>query len=189
MRPSSLLSPLLSMGLACLFFSGTGCSEKQAVYQPAVSTLLTKADALKKAGQYPEAICRLQAASDLSPELFQVQYNLGVLYIDTTEWPLAIQHLEKALALSPHHANTLYSLGFAHESLAAEYEQGAMSPQNTEDMPATLKGLTPTEAKAKATTAYQDAVKAYEQFLEFAPKSDPARQAVQSALPSLKQKF
>lgn len=165
-----------NLGVASLVAGATfltaGCTTQgggEAVFQPAVSKLIESSNNLKQAGKLPEAICRLEAAADLSPESFPVQYNLGILYTDQGNWANAIQHLEKAVSLSPDDPNGYYSLGYAYESLGNAAYQASQSP--AEGASQSL----PEQATADAKAAYQKALDTYKSFLEKAPGNDPAR--------------
>ena len=186
-EPQRLFKKSLGMGLVCVVVSSlflSGCSEDQAVYQPAVAKLLEKASSLKKASQNDEALCRLKAAEDIMPGSFQVQYDLGVLYSEENHYLPAIEHLEKATSLSPSDANTLYSLGFTYEALGDAYQHAAkVSPQELQKPEfAFAKGASPGEMASKQKEAYQKAIETYQKFLKVASKDDTGRKDVQGQL-------
>jgi len=141
----------------------TACDEKEAVFTPAISALSQKADALHQAGQTGQAICRLESAADIAPDTFQLQYNLGVLYTETHQWPKAVEHLEAATKVSPGQANGFFSLAFAYESWGDDLKK---------------------QSKASAET-YQKAITAYQQFLKTSPSTDPGRQNAQAEITRL----
>jgi tetratricopeptide (TPR) repeat protein len=192
-RPSFSLFIIGSILSAGLVISGCA-SHGDAVFQPAVAKLMESASALKNEGKTAEAICRMTAAAELSPEIYQVQYNLGVLYTETNSWPEAIQHLEKAVEINPKEPNGFYTLGYAYESLGDVFSTAVNSPLPTEpekkeELPEIIREISPEEAQAKSTESYQKAIEIYQQFMEVAPPNDPARADVQAQLDNLKSKF
>jgi tetratricopeptide (TPR) repeat protein len=163
----------------------TGCTEKHAIYQPAVAQLIQRAGQLKNSNQVHAAICRMEAAADLAPSAYPVQYNLAVLYSNTQQWVPAIEHLNQAVALDPKAANAWYTLGIAHEELATLLRHAStLSPIERKPLPLPKDFL---EAPAitlsdQAKTHLAEAKTAYERFLETAPVNDPARSDVLSRL-------
>ncbi len=171
----------------------TGCSEKAAVYQPAVAKLVERAAEFKNANQPQEAICRLEAAADIAPDSYQVQYNLGILYSEAQRWEPAINHLKQALEISPNQANALYTLAFTYESQGDQLMQYAniTDPKELEglNMPESVKALSKEDARSKGQEAYQSALGTYQTFLEKAPGNDPSRGQVESHLNMLQSKI
>jgi tetratricopeptide (TPR) repeat protein len=171
----------------------SGCHQNgDAVYQPAVAKLIEKAGALKNENRLNEAICRLEAAADIAPQTYQVQYNLGVLYSQAERWLPAVTHLEKAVGISPGQPNTLYTLAYSYESLGDQYRAVAQSasPEELKSMPfpPEIKSLSKEEAAAKGQEAYQKAIETNEKFLQVAPSADPGRKDVEAQLSALKSK-
>lgn len=169
---------------ALLGFAACSQGGDNAVYQPALAKLIEKAREYKDQGQVETAISRLEAAADIAPDTYQVHYNLGVLYSETSNWEKAARHLEKALEISPDQPNGLYTLGYTYESMGDAFNQAAQAASSSEtDSPAPqAPGPSPEEARAKAHDAYQKAISAYQRFLEVAPSSDPGRADVQNQL-------
>lgn len=175
---------LLSLvSVISLVFGGwvfSGCNEKAAVYQPAVAMLIEKSAALKAANQLAPAICRLEAAADLAPESYPVQYNLGTLYSQAEQWQSAIEHINKALAIHPGQPNALYTLGYSYQGLGDKYLSESAA---ADTRPANPK------AESQAVEAYQNAITAYQQFLKTAPAQDQARSDVEAMVTHLQSKL
>jgi tetratricopeptide (TPR) repeat protein len=150
---SQWITLLLSMVLIL-----SGCVTSP--YQPAVSTLLKKALILKESGQTQQALTHLQIAEELIPEAYEVQYNLGVLYLENNQFEKAIIALEKAVTLQANAPNAWYVLGSAYET--------------------SLNTMPPTHLKRQETL--QKTTLAYQHYLDSAPASDPNRSAVVSWL-------
>jgi len=165
----------------------TACNEKEAVFEPAVASLIQKADAFHKAGDTGLAICRLEAAADLTPEMFQVQYNLGVLYTENHQWQKATEHLEKAVETNPGQASGFFSLGYAYAAWGDELS-GKMEPAAPKPSTKTHSAPQISPLAGDPKTIYPKAIAAYEQFLKIAPDSDPGRQAAQSELTRIQAK-
>ncbi len=176
-----LVSGLFLSGL--LMFSAAGCNEQSAVLRPAVSKLIERAQSFKEAGDYPQAVCRLESAADIAPEMFEVQYNLGVLYTMTEAWENAVIHLQKEAEIEPDNANALYTLGNAYDSLSQAYMTAANTkPEEKKDLAPAMQALSPEEAAQKSQEAQAKAIETYRAFLDKAPQNDPARPDVEALL-------
>lgn len=182
----------IGFGLS-LLLGGCATQQGEAVYQPAVAKLIEKASSLKNANQTDAAICRLEAAADIAPNTYQVQYNLGVLYSESSRYAPAIEHLNKALTISPNQPNGLYTLGYTYESLGDQYflVAQAQSPEEARELNVSeeVKALPQSEALTRGKEAYQQAIDVYERFLDAAPASDPARDEVTNQIQSLNAKL
>lgn len=167
--------------LSLLLLFSFGCAQDEAVYQPAVAKLIERASELKHAQQMDQAISRLEAAADLTPQAFEVQYNLGVLYSETNQWAKAVEHLKKAVAISPNQPNGLYTLGFAYESLGDSFS--ALDSKLSESKEKSSNPAANSEhAATQQLEAYQNALSTYQLFLKVAPSTDPGRKEVEEQL-------
>jgi tetratricopeptide (TPR) repeat protein len=168
----------------CLVIIMSGCAQDEAVYKPAVSKLIEKAQEFKSANQLEQAVCRLEAAADIAPETFQVHYNLGLLYYNTNQLENAVTHLQKALELSPEDANALYTLGFAYASIGdAIFAQLNTQKEETGTLP---EGSEP--VIEQGMEAYRNAVSTYRKFLYVAPSTDVGRKDVEQELEVIQSK-
>jgi tetratricopeptide (TPR) repeat protein len=158
-----------------------GCKQDKAVYQPAVAKLVQSADALKKANRVDEAICRLHAAVDISPDTFQLHYNLGVLYSQANRWAESAAELEKAVKLSPNDPNAWYTLGYAYTAMGDQAKRP--SPTNgSQDMGSGPPTGPSAEMLAMAQAYYQQALQAFDRYMAVAPQTDSGRQQVQQQM-------
>lgn len=194
-RHSSPLHPFkqLLLGGVLILCCCSGCEQQTSVYQPAVAKLIEKAAQLKQAGNTMEAACRLKAAVDLSPDVFQVQYNLGVVYSDAAQWEAAISALEKAVHLNANQPSAWYALGLSYQSLGDQWEN-RIQAQPTDKavwttVPEAMRATPVTQAKLEAQKAYQNAIKVYTTFLDKAPQNDPSRADVLTQLQALQNKI
>lgn len=171
----------------------TGCNDKKnaAVYQPAVAKLIESAQTFKTANQPGKALCRLEAAADLAPETYQVQYNLGVLASEQNRWDLAIPHLVKATALAPNDANAWYTLAYTYESMGDVYmgRVQVTRPEDINALPMELRKLSKDAASQHAHASYAKAVESYQRFLDVAPDSDPGRPDAENQVQALQSKL
>jgi tetratricopeptide (TPR) repeat protein len=185
--PSFLIFSLLVLSI------GSGCSSQSTVYQPAVAKLIESARTLKDSSQTDAAVCRLESAADIAPDSYQVQYDLGILYSDANQLPHAVEHLKKAADLAPDKPNTFFTLGDTEENLGDLYAEvaNAPGPKTLQDprLPADMKKLSKPDATAKSKAAYQDALDAYQKFLQAAPSSDPGRKEVEGQIAALQAKL
>jgi tetratricopeptide (TPR) repeat protein len=68
---------------------------------PTVHELYNEAEKLKDAGQYPEAVAKLEAALALDDKHVLSHLALGILYGKVGKWPEAVQHAERAVQIEP----------------------------------------------------------------------------------------
>lgn len=181
--PALLLAVALLAPLAA-------CSQKQAVYQPAVAKLIERASALKNSNQLDQAICRLEAAADLAPDVFQVQYNLGIVYTEANRPLQAMPHLKQAVALNPNDANAHYALGIAAmawRDMLTLAEKAKTQGDNLKDLalPPEALALSPAEIQTQRADATETARQAFAAFLKYAPQQDPARAQIEAQLQTL----
>ncbi len=131
----------------------------------AIQELNNKAQEYLEKGDVSSAICRLQSSVDLDGNIFETRYNLGVAYIKNSEFKNAVEQLEAAIKLKDA-ADVYYSLGIAHEGLAAE----AVKVEEPEDDDEATVATEPKEPEAKdieaAISHLNDAIKAYETYLK-----------------------
>jgi tetratricopeptide (TPR) repeat protein len=183
---------LLAMAGIALTFSG--CTTDMTM-QPAVVKLSERADALIKENKPEEALCRLEAASELAPESFQAQYNVGVTLNKLEQWERAVIPLKKAHEIKPESADILYTMGVNYQALGDAYVQAAKTapnpPKPTDPTHSQPTSAPPTSGASKAglkkaRDAYTEAMKAYEHFLKIATEQDPSRADVNQQLEALK---
>lgn len=136
----------------------------------AIQELNNKAKEYLEKGDVQSAICRLQSSVDLDGNIFETRYNLGVAYIKNSEFKNAVEQLEAAIKLKDA-ADVYYSLGVAHEGLAAiavkPEEEKAEEVEETDRAEETKK-LEEKDMEL-ALTHLDEAVKAYETYLKKAP--------------------
>jgi tetratricopeptide (TPR) repeat protein len=150
---------LLSFALAL-----TGCEEDPSVMKPALSKLVQEAQAASQEGNMAVARCRLESALSLSPESYQVAYNLGVVETQEMRWPEAISAYQKALDKKPKSPDALYGLTLAQRELAL-----ALLARVHSD-----KSQAP-ELQAEAGEALTACISSADLFLEVATDADPGR--------------
>lgn len=88
------------------------------------STSLEKGIGLFDQRKYPEALAELKPLADGGTENWRVHYYLGSTYLMLRDFDAAAVSLERALALKPDEAGTLYALGVAY------YQQGNLKLAN-----------------------------------------------------------
>ncbi len=156
------------LGVSVLMMS---CAQNNTVYQPAIAKLIEKASAFKNQSHLDEAICRLKAAEDLGPDVYQVHYNLGVLYSEANQWQPAIDELQKALKISPNQPDSLYTLAYSYESLGDMLSGSPGSPSTEKTKTSTASSTTSVSGQDEAKQAYQEALATYQQYLKVAPQN------------------
>ena len=102
----------------------TGC-----INNLAIEELNNKAAEYMEKGDYPNAICRLEASIDLDDKVFQTQYNLAVAYTENEDYDKAIETFNKALELNNKSVDTYYSLAVAYENYAKSLYKGETKQQ------------------------------------------------------------
>jgi len=132
----------------------------------AIQELNNKAKEYMEKGDVQSAICRLQSSVDLDGSIFETRYNLGIAYIKNSDFKSAVEQLNAAIKLKDV-ADVYYSLGVAHEGLAAEAVR-VEEVQDVEDETAKPKEPETKEIEA-AISHLNDAVKAYQTYLKKAP--------------------
>jgi len=71
-------------------------------------------EAYLRENNYTAALKELKKSESLNPNDHFLQYDLGVVYYNLEKYDLAIQHLNRALAINHDYAPALNSLGNAH---------------------------------------------------------------------------
>ncbi|MCA9807509.1 MAG: hypothetical protein KC476_06100 [Cyanobacteria bacterium HKST-UBA06] len=164
--------------------------------------MLKSAQSLASEDKLDEALCRLESAASLTPDSFEITYNMGILYRKRQQYMAALQAFEKALATNPSEpADLYYTKAITHHELAdtlnkwahelAEATQTEAPAQRQDslddfrtDMAKNLTDMALPEAwgkldanalKGEAVKQYQAAIKAYQDFLGSASELDKAR--------------
>lgn len=81
------------------------------ILAPKAKRELNKALEAMRAGKLPSALSHLDRVYRLAPAYPDVNYFLGVYFVETNEFAKAKNYLEKTLSLDPKHAHALLSLG------------------------------------------------------------------------------
>lgn len=68
-----------------------------------------------EAGQQAQALEALKNAEDLGPGVVEPHFQLGMLYMQMSEWTKARTEFESVLRLDPHHAATFYQLSRTYQ--------------------------------------------------------------------------
>lgn len=96
-----------------------------------------KATELSKAGKLDEAMAVYRELEAKHPDMPQVHYNIGTVYVRQEKWPEAAAALQKAVELDAHNtqarvllATTYQQLGRTDEALAAMEKLKAENPEN-----------------------------------------------------------
>lgn len=82
-----------------------------------VTELYEKGNRFLNAKRYAEAEHAFMDALDLAPGIAAIHHGLGLVYVQTQEYELAVLHLEEALKRDPGQAKTIYTLAKAHAFL------------------------------------------------------------------------
>ncbi len=77
----------------------------------ATSGLLSEANALYEAKNYPEALAKYEEIAAAEPTLYQVYFNIGHVYRQMGDTAKAKESYEQVLAEEPEHAGALVSVG------------------------------------------------------------------------------
>ncbi len=89
--------------------AGTAAPELSAD-QLSVTRLYETGNRLLNARRYAEAERSFLDALKLAPRISAIRHGLGLVYIQTEDYELAVLHLEEALRLEPNQIKTLYAL-------------------------------------------------------------------------------
>lgn len=99
-----LISVLISL-------SFVGCAEKRISIKERAQALEDLGISYVGQGNLREGLAKLLEAEKLDPENPHIQHELGLVYMDLEEYPLARQHFERALSLKPRFPEAQNNLG------------------------------------------------------------------------------
>ena len=85
--------------------------------QARVTQLYQKGNRFLDAKRYAEAERAFLDALKIAPEIPAIHHGLGLVYIQTQDYELAVLHLEEALRRQPDQVKTIYSLARAYASV------------------------------------------------------------------------
>lgn len=82
-----------------------------------VTRFYTKGNRFLDAKRFAEAERAFLDALKLAPEMSAIHHGLGLVYIQTLDYELAVLHLEEALRREPENVKTIYALSRAYASV------------------------------------------------------------------------
>lgn len=95
-----------------------------------VTELYRNGNRLLNARRYAEAERNFLDALKIAPHISAIRHGLGLVYVQTEDYELAVLHLEEALRLEPTRVKTLYALAKAY-MLAGESEKARQTYHKT----------------------------------------------------------
>ena len=110
-----------SLALCAAILVGCGGGGGSGMMKPAVAKLVADAKKLTEAGDTAKARCRLDSALVLSPDSYEVAYNLGVVSSQDLHYKEAIEAYTKALKLKENSSDALYGLALSYEGLGQDF--------------------------------------------------------------------
>ncbi len=118
-----------------------------------------------QSGRHAEAVCHLEQAAALQPDLAEAHHNLSVALRALEQWQKALRCSERALALRPDYAEALHGRGAARRALGQLEEARAdfahvVSLQPTHLAALNALGMTLTDLRrpAEAEAAFRQAI-------------------------------
>ncbi|MCR4881453.1 MAG: tetratricopeptide repeat protein [bacterium] len=123
-----------------------------------------------KAGEFDKAASRLEAITELNPDLPETYYNLGIAYYQMEEYDKAVRAFSDAIIRKPIMADAYYSRAIAHEDLAYSILDGNGKDENYK----------PTEEDSNLATEYLQNAKAdFENYLKCKKDADDTQEVME----------
>lgn len=135
-----------------------------------VQKLNNAASAYMDAGEYDKAVGRLEAITELNPNLPETYYNLGIAYYRLEDYDKAVKAFSEAIIRKPIMAEAYYSRAIAHEDLAYTILDGKDKDENYK----------PTEEDSNLATEYLQNAKAdFESYLKNKKDADDIKEVME----------
>ncbi len=93
--------------------------------QISVASIFNEGLEAQKNGDYKTAESKYKEAAEIEPKNVQIQYSLGVLYLNKNQFRKAVKQFERALELDPSNGNAYLGLGNAYKQLGDEAKAAA----------------------------------------------------------------
>ena len=159
----------------------------------AVQELNNKAKDFMDKGDYVSAIERLKSSIDLSPEVFEPQYNLAVAYTQAEDYANAIETYNEASKLNPDFADLYYSRAVCEENLSKDIKSGDVivnddnsigKPVQNDDAETLDKNELSENAKNMFLSLINSSIEDYQIYMDKAEDADKA--AIKAKIEELK---
>ncbi|MGE0201667.1 MAG: tetratricopeptide repeat protein [Candidatus Melainabacteria bacterium] len=170
----------------------SGCDDNL-VYKRSVGDLNSKAQQFIGMGDYPSAVCRLEAALDLAPNEPATLNNLAIAYKENSQYEKSLAVFEQMKKTNTDAAKAVQieqSIAILNEAVADDLitkaDELEVRLQNPPEAPAKPNPAEITALRQKAVLAYEDAIAQYNSLLGLGKGVDT--KAVQEQVKALESK-